>query len=175
MAFATAPCAVAPRAAAFTSPASHGRRPPVRRAVAGPPRGAAPPRARAATTRCRSDVAHVHAPITLDMADDTRMSFRFSLAAATELGTGVNDLVAAFKRIKAAAADGKRSREESLEFTHQDADLKVQVECNPNLYPDAFTAKVYVVVDDGTVKVASQAMLTRVIDNVKAYKAAMSA
>jgi hypothetical protein len=124
---------------------------------------------------CGMDVAHAQVPITLDMADDTRLSFRFSLVDATELGERINDLVRAFKTIKTAADDGKRVKEKSLEFRCERDGLKVEVECNPNVFPDAFTAKVYVVVDDGSIKVSSEALLTRVIDNVKAYKALMSA
>lgn len=137
--------------------------------------GAPPARRRAQIPTCGLDVAQAASPLTLDMADDTRLTFRFSLPAATVLGDEINDLVGAFKTIKTAAAEGKRVLAKSLEFMHESDGLKVEVECNPNVYPDAFTAKVYVVVDDGCVKVSSQALLTRVIDNVKAYKAAMSA
>lgn len=109
------------------------------------------------------------------MADDTRLAFVFSLDAATRLGDGINGLVGEFKAIKAAAADGRRHIGQSLDYVHENDGMRVAVECNPNLAPDAFQSKVYVVVDDGKVKVSGQAMLTRIIDNVKAYKAAMGA
>lgn len=132
---------------------------------------------RCAPVSCTAAHSNVTAmvPLSLDMADDTRLSFRFSLDAAVELGNEINELVASFKKITKSAKEGKRVIENSLEYRYNDGSLKVDVECNPNVYPDPFTAQVYVVVDDGTIKVSSQALLTRLIDNVKAYKAALSA
>jgi hypothetical protein len=109
------------------------------------------------------------------MADDTRLMFRFSLEAATQLGEQINELIGSFKAIAESAKEGKRSIQKSLDFCHEENSLIVSIECNPNVFPNAFNAKVYVTVDDGIVKVSSQAMLTRLIDNVKAYKITMSA
>jgi hypothetical protein len=109
------------------------------------------------------------------MADDTRLMFQFSLEAATTLGNQINELIASFKVIAASAKEGKRSIQKSLDYLYEDDKLRVQIECNPNVFPNAFNAKVYVTVDDGTIKVSSQAMLTQLIDNVKGYKTALSA
>lgn len=119
--------------------------------------------------------ALTHSPMSLELADSTRVSLRFSLAAVTELGNQINELIEAFKRIAANAADGKRTRERSLEYRHADDKLVLEIECNPNIYPNAFNALVYIRIDDGTIKLTSQALLTKLVDNVKSYKAAMSA
>lgn len=47
----------------------------------------------------------------------------------------------------------------------------MRLECNPNLFQNAMSAKVYVSVDDGMMKVSSEIMLTRLVDNLKSYKA----
>ena len=117
----------------------------------------------------------VSAPLVLNLADDTRLSFRFGLEQATALGEQVNALIMSFKATASAAKHGERVVGESLDFHYQDDSLHVSVECNPNLFPNAFSAKVYIVIDDGNIRVSSQALLTQLIDNVKAYKAQLSA
>ncbi len=114
------------------------------------------------------------APMVLDMADDTRVSFRFGFEPATQLGKEINALLSSFKEIATSAKTGKKVIADSLEYTYQDDSLGVSVECNPNIFPNAFNAKVYVVVDDGNVRVASQAQLTKLIENVKSFKASMT-
>jgi hypothetical protein len=134
-----------------------------------------PRHARANISRVAWTATAVQSPISIDMADDTRLMFRFSLEAATQLGEQINELIGSFKAIAESAKEGKRSLQKSLDFCHEENSLIVNIECNPNVFPNAFNAKVYVTVDDGIVKVSSQAMLTRLIDNVKAYKITMSA
>jgi hypothetical protein len=134
-----------------------------------------PKHARAQIFRGAWTATAVQSPLSIDMADDTRLMFRFSLEAATQLGEQVNELIASFKAIAESAKEGKRSLQKSLDYRHEENCLTVKIECNPNVFPNAFNAKVYITVDDGVVKVSSQAMLTRLIDNVKAYKSTMSA
>jgi hypothetical protein len=126
-------------------------------------------------TRVEWKATAVQVPLSVDMADDTRLMFQFSLEAATALGDQINELIASFKAIAGSAKEGKRSIQKSLDYLYEDDKLRVQIECNPNVFPNAFNAKVYVTVDDGTIKVSSQAMLTQLIDNVKGYKSALSA
>jgi hypothetical protein len=117
----------------------------------------------------------VYSPLTIDTADDTRLKFRFSLEAAQQLSVEVNELIAAFKAIAASAKEGKREIQKSLQYRHADDKLVVEIECNPNVFPDAFAAKAYIMVDDGVIRVSSQAMLTQLIENVRTYKNAMAA
>lgn len=114
------------------------------------------------------------APLVLDMLDDTRVSFRFALNPATQLGDEINALIGSFKKLAAASQTGERVVADPLQYRFQDDSLSVSMECNPNIFPNAFNARVYIVVDDGNVRVSSQTLLTRLIDNVKAYKASMS-
>ncbi len=113
--------------------------------------------------------------MSLDLADDTRLSVMFNATAATELADAINVLVRSFQAIAKGTKEGRRVIEPSLDYAFEVEGLRVKVECNPNLFPDAFSAKAYVVVDDGRVRVSSQALLTRLIDNVKAYKTAVEA
>lgn len=105
----------------------------------------------------------------LDMADDTRVSFRFTLDAVNDLARGVNKLLVAFKSLQK-----EKTKQDLLEYKHESDNLRVTVDCNPNIFPNAFSATAYVVVDNGTVRVSSSAQLTKLVDNIKAFKSAIS-
>lgn len=108
------------------------------------------------------------------MADDTRLSFQFGAEPVTQLAKEINGLLRSFSEIAKSASSKKKIIADRLEYEYQSNSMNVSVECNPNLFPDAFSAKVYVVVDDGNVRVASQAQLTKLIENVKTYKASVT-
>lgn len=114
------------------------------------------------------------APMVLEMADDTRLSFQFGAEPVTQLAKEINGLLRSFSEIAKSASSKKKIIADRLEYEYQSNSMNVSVECNPNLFPDAFSAKVYVVVDDGNVRVASQAQLTKLIENVKTYKASVT-
>lgn len=114
------------------------------------------------------------APMMLDMADDTRLSFRFGAEPVAQLAKEINALLLAFKEITSSASAGKKVIADPLDYMYQDNSLRVSVECNPNLFANAFNAKAYVVVDDGNVRVASTANLTTLVENVKTFKASVS-
>lgn len=51
----------------------------------------------------------------------------------------------------------------------------LQVECNPNIFPDPFKAQVFFRVWDDKFEVSSQAMLTKLTDSIKLHAAAIKA
>lgn len=105
----------------------------------------------------------------LDMADDTRVSFQFNSEAVNDLAKGVNNLLISFK-----ALQKEKSKQELLEYQYESDSLRFTVDCNPNIFPNAFSATAYVTVDDGTVRVSSSAQLTKLVDNIKAFKSAVA-
>lgn len=129
-------------------------------------------RARASQV-ARSQVALAVAPtLSLQLAGDTVLKFALDESAAAELGSGLNALVVAFQVIKKAAASGDRQeRQEALCFTHEADGMNVLIECNPNAFPDAFSANAYVKVADEHMQIASECKLTSLIDAVKTHKA----
>ncbi|KAG5190669.1 hypothetical protein JKP88DRAFT_266814 [Tribonema minus] len=125
-----------------------------------------------ASVRMRSAPA-VH-KFSLPLADDTRITVHgFERSHCLALANEVNAILSAFKRLKANRADGKAPyKEQSVEFIiHAGNGATIEIECNPNLYPDPFKAMVFVKVLDESIEVASQAQLTKLADVIKTYLA----
>ncbi|CAM9493420.1 unnamed protein product [Discosporangium mesarthrocarpum] len=107
---------------------------------------------------------------TLPLMDDTRVTIAFDGDHCMKLANEVNSILAAFKRLKANAAEGgKPYREEGIEYRDTVDGLNILIECNPNIFPDPFKAQVFVKVWDDKMEVSSQAMLTKVTDAIKQY------
>jgi hypothetical protein len=85
----------------------------------------------------------------------------------------VNNILSSFKRLKAnAAGGGAPYKEKSVEFiVHAAGGTAIEIECNPNLYPDPFKAMVFVKVANDALTVSSQAQLTKLADVIKAFLA----
>jgi len=113
--------------------------------------------------------------LTLNTGDDTTITVALPVGAVAPMGAALNALLASFKAVATAAAAGKRDVQPAMEFVHEEEGLRVALECNPNLHASAFKATVYVKVASGGVVVATQALLTRLVDNVKEFKAAVKA
>lgn len=54
------------------------------------------------------------------------------------MGAALNSLLASFKAVAAAAAEGKRAKQPVIVFVHDEGGLRVAMECNPNLQQSAF-------------------------------------
>ena len=84
-------------------------------------------------------------------------------------------LLASFRVIKAANANVEDKapppREPSMVFETKDFETQFFLECNPNIYPDAFHATVFVKVYNGIWEVTSQCQLSALVDALKMYKA----
>lgn len=108
------------------------------------------------------------------MGDDSRLKIRFQKETFKELALKVNALLASFRVIKAANAaedrKGPPPREPSLEFVTKDFNTHLEMECNPNIYPDAFHATVFVKVNNEVMEVSSQCQLSALVDSLKIYK-----
>ena len=48
---------------------------------------------------------------------------------------------------------------------------KLEIECNPNIYPDALHAKLFLKISTNSVEITSECMVTALIDALKSYKA----
>ncbi|CAM9715340.1 unnamed protein product [Scytosiphon promiscuus] len=108
----------------------------------------------------------------VSLMDDTRVSFHMDEEHVRKLAAEVNNILRAFKRLKANAAEGgKPYKEDSVEFKDNIDGLDILVECNPNIFPDPFKAQVFVRVWDDKMEVSSQAMLTKLSDAIKQHLA----
>ncbi len=110
----------------------------------------------------------------LPMGDDSRLKIRCEPETFKDLALRVNGLLASFRNIKAAnAAEDKKGpapREPSLEFLAKNFETHLEMECNPNIYPDAFHATVFVKVKNDVLEVSSQCQLSALVDALKLYK-----
>jgi len=130
---------------------------------------------RAAPTASAAPRTSAPPVLTLNTGDDTTITVALPVGAVAPMGAALNGLLASFKAVATAAAAGKRDVQPAMEFVHEEEGLRVALECNPNLHASAFKATVYVKVASGGVVVATQALLTRLVDNVKQFKAAVKA
>lgn len=116
----------------------------------------------------------VHETFILPMGDDSRLKIRFRPDTFKDLALKVNALLASFRAIKAhnAAEDkkGPPPMEPSLMFVIQDFETHLEMECNPNIYPDAFHATVFVKAKNEVMEVSSQCQLSALVDALKLYK-----
>ena len=51
--------------------------------------------------------------------------------------------------------------------------VELAVECNPNIFPDAFKAEVFIQLKSETMEVSTQCLLPKLVEGVKAYKASL--
>lgn len=127
-----------------------------------------------ATTVAAAPPAVVVETFILPMGDDSRLKIRCVPETFKDLALRVNGLLASFRNIKAAnAAEDKKGpapREPSLEFLTKDFETHLEMECNPNIYPDAFHATVFVKVKNEVFEVSSQCQLSALVDALKLYK-----
>jgi hypothetical protein len=110
----------------------------------------------------------------LSLADDTRIVLKnFDKKDCRSVADNLNLIIHAFQRLAHNAEKGGNPyKEESVEFSVSlDSGLTIEMECNPNLFPDPFKAEVFVKVMDGTMEVSSTAGLTKLVDTLKAYLA----
>ncbi|GMI34067.1 hypothetical protein TeGR_g7547 [Tetraparma gracilis] len=110
-------------------------------------------------------------PLSLPLGLDgnTRLSLPLTPPLCADLAAGVNKLLQSFAAIKASETPLK---EPSLELTLPlSPSCSLSLECNPNLFPGAYKAEVFVAVG-GEVEVRGVAMLPQVVEAVKAWKKA---
>mmetsp|Transcript_37327 Transcript_37327/g.148957 ORF Transcript_37327/g.148957 Transcript_37327/m.148957 type:complete len:156 (+) Transcript_37327:1456-1923(+) len=111
------------------------------------------------------------APLTLHTTDDTSIKILYPLEKGEELINAVNSLILTFNKIKTAAEDGKRFKGDNLEYFLEHENVRFELQCNPNLFPELVQAKVYVKADDGRLCVSSTALLPKLIESLKSFKA----
>lgn len=112
----------------------------------------------------------------IPMMDDTRVKVRFHPSQFQELATKTNELISSFKALQTAEKMGKVGHKEAeMEYrfeSEKEGDFtKLEIECNPNIYPDALHAKLFLKISTNSVEITSECMVTALIDALKSYKA----
>ncbi len=109
--------------------------------------------------------------LTLNLLEGS-VSFSFTPDAARELKAAFAELMASLKTLAAAKAApgsaGKPERLKSMEYRYA-GEVFLELECNPNIWPSPFAAKVLVTVRDERIRLMAEAELTRAIEDVNQY------
>ncbi|MFN6572529.1 hypothetical protein A6770_04930 [Nostoc minutum NIES-26] len=107
-------------------------------------------------------------PLTLNLVEGS-VSFSFSPQAARELKAAIAQLMERLKAVSAKATPGtKATPQPPLEYRYT-GEVFVEIFCNPNIWPTPFAAKVLLTVRDVSIRLTTEAELTRLIEDVNQY------
>lgn len=98
------------------------------------------------------------------------VSFSFSPQAARDLQTSIAQLMERLKTAttKTSPSGGKASPQPPLEYRYT-GEVLLEIFCNPNIWPSPFAAKVLITVRDASIRITTEAELTRVIEDLNQY------
>lgn len=106
--------------------------------------------------------------LTLNLVEGS-VSFSFSAESARDLQQAIAQLM---QSLKAAAAKttpgGKTSPQPPMEYRYT-GDVFLEIFCNPNIWPSPFAAKVLITLRDASIRLTTEAELTRVIEDINQY------
>lgn len=106
--------------------------------------------------------------LTLNLVEGS-VSFSFSPESARDLQQAIAQLM---QSLKAAAAkttpSGKASPQSPMEYRYT-GDVFLEIFCNPNIWPSPFAAKVLITLRDTSIRLTTEAELTRVIEDINQY------
>jgi hypothetical protein len=107
-------------------------------------------------------------PLTLNLTEGS-VSFAFSADAAAELKATLDNLVTNLKTLSTAkSSSGKPTPQRPTEYRYT-GEVFLEIFCNPNIWASPFAAKVLLTIRDATIKLTTEAELTRVIEDVNQY------
>jgi hypothetical protein len=110
-------------------------------------------------------------PLTLNLGEGS-VTVAFTPDAARELQ---QEILALTEHLKANAAQalagqavGKATPSRSTDFCHNGA-VRLEVFCNPNIWPSPYAAKVLITVRDENIRLSTEAELSRVTEDLNQY------
>lgn len=107
--------------------------------------------------------------LTLNLVEGS-VSFSFSPTAARELKAAIDELMQKLKAVavKTAGAPSKPNPQSPMEYRYT-GEVFLEIFCNPNIWPSPFAAKVLLTVRDATIRLTTEAELTRVVEDINQY------
>ncbi len=108
-------------------------------------------------------------PLTLNLIEGS-VTFSFSPQAAQELKAALDELIASLKAVAAKPTPGgsKPTPQRPVEYRYT-GEVFLEIFCNPNIWPTPFAAKVLLTVRDVSIRLTTEAELTRLIEDVNQY------
>lgn len=104
--------------------------------------------------------------LTLNLIDGS-VSFNFSAPAARDLQQAIAQLMERLK-VAAKSTPGTKSPQQPLEYRYT-GDIFLEIFCNPNIWPTPFAAKVLITIRDASIRLTTEAELTRVREDISQY------
>lgn len=77
------------------------------------------------------------------------------------------------ERLKITSGNAQRQPQPPVEFRHQAADLKLEVFCNPNIWPSPHAAKVLVTLKTQLLRLSTEVELSRLQEDLSHYLEAL--
>lgn len=106
--------------------------------------------------------------LTLNLVEGS-VSFSFSPQAARELQKAIAQLMQSLKAATAKATKGgKPTPQQPMEYRYT-GEVFLEIFCNPNIWPSPFAAKVLIAVRDASIRLTTEAELTRVSEDLNQY------
>jgi hypothetical protein len=109
-------------------------------------------------------------PLVFNLASGS-VSFGFTVSAARDLQTQLNQLLQILKAKTAETAiggGGKSTPHKPIEYQYT-GDIFLEIFCNPNIWATPFAAKVLITLRDDRIRLSTEAELTRVIEDVHQF------
>ncbi len=91
------------------------------------------------------------------------VSFNFSVAGAQELQSALQDLMG---RIKMVGGQSTTDPQAPLDYTLKQDGLRLEVFCNPNIWPSPHAAKVLVTLKTDPMRISTETELTQMLDDL---------
>ncbi len=108
-------------------------------------------------------------PLILNLIEGS-VSFNFSPQSANELKAALDELMERLKTVAAKPTPGgsKPIPQRPVEYRYT-GEVFLEIFCNPNIWPTPFAAKVLLTVRDASIRLTTEAELTRIIEDVNQY------
>ena len=107
--------------------------------------------------------------LTLNLIEGS-VSFSFTPQAARELQVAIAHLMESLKvtATKATPGSGKARPQKPMEYQYT-GDVFLEIFCNPNIWPTPFAAKVLITIRDASIRLTTEAELTRLREDINQY------
>ena len=106
-------------------------------------------------------------PLTLNLVEGS-VSFSFSPQAARELQQAIAQLMQSLTAAMKLTPGSKTSPQQPMEYRYT-GEVFLEIFCNPNIWPSPFAAKVLITLRDASIRLTTEAELTRVIEDLNQY------